>query len=159
MAWAIETLDRLYGRYSYNQISERTGIPIATLSYVIRGERNLPTKYILPLRNAYARLNYLELREAGLPVQLARSLRWASTLKRADYLSSANSLIGQLVDYRYVEYNESRKRRGIWISDADTRDRLRQSITAAMGRSPIDVGKHEGADSPSLRHIVVVDEE
>lgn len=159
MTWALERLLYLNQRYSFSQIEAQTGIPKTTISYVTRGERLLPTKYILPLRNAFARYNYLQLREAGLPTQLARSLRWASEDKRNQYLTSANKLIGQLVDYRFNQYNETLKRQGRWVSDEDTRNRLHQSITKAMGRSPIDVGKHEGSDSPSLRHIVVVDEE
>jgi len=57
-------------------ISQQTGIPISTLSYVSRGERNLPSQYVTPLRNFYQRFSYQQMRTAGIAVNQAHRFSW-----------------------------------------------------------------------------------
>lgn len=159
MSWASDRLAFLNERYSYADISEVTGIPASTIGYVTRGERPLGAQYILNLRSFYTKTVYKELREAGASTYLARAYRYRSTASANEFLKESSSVIGQLADYIFEERKASHIRRGIFTSDADLRTELRTAISKSMARSPIDLGRHEGRDSPSIRHLVVVDEE
>ena len=57
-------------------ISEETGIPRSSLSYIARGERNLPKIYQTPLSNYYRRQAYSRLRDVGLSSVQANRFRW-----------------------------------------------------------------------------------
>ena len=57
-------------------VSRQTGIPQSTLSYVRRGLRQLPDKYVNPLRNTFQREAYARLRAQGAPTFEARRYSW-----------------------------------------------------------------------------------
>jgi len=57
-------------------VSEETGIPTSTLSYVNRGLRNLPKQYVDTIRNLYQRESYSRMRNAGASSEQARRYSW-----------------------------------------------------------------------------------
>ena len=62
-----ERLQFLNESYSQSAISELTGIPRSTLSYVLRDQRSLPSKYIESTRDNYLADAFERLVEHGAP--------------------------------------------------------------------------------------------
>lgn len=60
-----ESLELLARSYTYRQIQEQTGVPQSTISYVLRGERELPEKYRQSVTAAGYFQAYRELRNEG----------------------------------------------------------------------------------------------
>jgi hypothetical protein len=159
MSWAGDRLEYLTERYTRNEIRNITGIPESTQRYVESGERRLPSQYILNLKSMYTKDIYRRLRESGIPMSQARNLRYTSVERANEYLNESGRVISALANYRLSQYREYLVRNGTYVSDEVTLSILQDKIREAMKRSPIDLGRHEGQDSPSLRHVVVVDEE
>jgi hypothetical protein len=159
MSWAGDRLAFLSERYSYREIRELTGVPESTISYVIRGERKLGAQYILNVRSAYSRTVYRELRDAGASVYVARKYTWRSTASVAEFLGESDTMVRNLADYRLEQYADYLRRQGRYVSEEDTRSVLIAAIKKSMARSPIDLGRHEGGDSPSLRHFTAEPDE
>lgn len=63
---------------SQKKISEATGIPQSTLSFVLRGKRHLPKKYISSTRNFFQRTVYNNLRGLGMSTIQAKRFSWYS---------------------------------------------------------------------------------
>jgi len=53
-------------------IAQASGIPISTIGYVRRGERELPSQHYSTMRNLYQRETYRQLREEGFSYHQAR---------------------------------------------------------------------------------------
>jgi len=67
MAGTIDRLTYLKESYTQSTISEMTGIPQSTLSYVIRGLRELPVQYFGAVVNTFQTEAYRRLTTAGSP--------------------------------------------------------------------------------------------
>ena len=157
--WAAERLGWLNERMSQRAISRLTQIPQSTISRAIREQQILPARYVQTLRNAYARTVYSELRAQGLSTSIARAYRWRSPSILNQFMQESTTMVEQLAQYRLQTYNQYLQREGRYISDEDTLNTLRRSIRESIAKSPIDMGKHEGQDSPSLVHIVTIDDD
>jgi len=57
-------------------VSEMTGIPQSTISYVSRGLRELPKIYTTTMRNFYQRDAYATLKETGFSATQANRFKW-----------------------------------------------------------------------------------
>ncbi len=154
MSWASERLQALNQQYSYREITEITGIPASTISYVIREQRVLPSQYILNLKSLYSRYAYSQLRTAGLSVALSSRYRWYTPAHLGDILREATDLVSRLVDYRYESYRQYLQTHGKYTTDADVRQRLSDAIRRSLSRRQIQAGDDINTDSPTLRHIV-----
>ncbi len=158
MSWASERLLYLTKTHTYRDIAEITGIPVSTISYVIRGERILQGRYHLPLRSMYERQVYGDLRALGMSAQMARRFRSFSTERIVQYQSKANEVVNMLVDYRFEAYKASLIKQNKFVSDDETRRVLVEAISKSIVSSPTDYSKDEGKnDSPSIRHILELD--
>lgn len=122
---------------SQAEISRQTGIPQSTLSYVLSGERELPDKYKKATRNIYQRTTYRQLRDTGLSATQARRWSWYSPPTVTKVWSEVGDVVDKLVNYRFEAYNDYLKRTGKWISDANTRERLRGAMEEALRKSDL----------------------
>ena len=154
MSWAGDRLAYLSQKYSYSEIREVTGVPESTISYVIRGERKLPGQYFLNVRSMYSRTIYAELRSAGATPEVAARFRGRSVARTVKYIEESHSIVNQLSAQRLDQYNKFLKAKGQYVSDADTMQRLRNSITLSMGKSPKGSGEDYHKNTPSLRHLI-----
>lgn len=137
MTWSQGLLQFATKYKSQASISRATGIPTSTLSYVIRGERTLPSKYHTSLRNEYQRTAYQVLRSSGLSATQARRFSWYSPSRIYNVLSEVGGVVEKLTESRYKQYEEYLKRTGQWKSETDTRQRLSDAIAAALAKSDL----------------------
>lgn len=136
-SWSQERLEFATRYQSQASISRATGIPQSTLSYVIRGERTLPSKYHTVLRNMYQRTAYSVLKDAGLSSTQARRFSWYSPTRIENVLSEVGNVVTKLVNSRYDQYEAYLKQTGQFKSEADTRQRLADSISEALSKSDL----------------------
>jgi hypothetical protein len=87
-------------------ISQSTGIPISTLSYVSRGERNLPSKYTSVLRNYYQRNTYQIMRSSGISVNQAHRFSWYNPEKVQSILVEFETKIKYLTEGYVANYKK-----------------------------------------------------
>lgn len=153
MAWYVDRLRWLKERITGQEISSNTGIPNSTLSYVIRGLRTLPSRYLKPTRLFYTRSAYRALRNVGLSVDLARRYRGLAPSSLDRILAQANDNLERLVNYRFDQYKQYLINQGRYESDSQVYEILRESIAKGLGRSRVGEGDYTGKDSPSLRYI------
>ena len=131
MSWVTERLQFLDSFMTQADIARETSIPQSTLSYAMRGERELPVKYNPSLRNLYQRTAYAELRGAGLSSTQSRRFSWYSPDKIFDVLNNTKNLVSRIVDIRleqYMQYLES-------IGQPTTEDAARQILEEAVEKS------------------------
>ena len=159
MSWASDRLQYLNQQYSYREIQDFTGIPISTISYVIRDQMRLSDVYRLPLRRAYSRTIYASLRASGLSPNIARNISWGSVSKAEEWINESKGVVNQIAQSRFEQYKDFLIRSGRYVDDETTAQILRDSITKALAKSPIDTDEFKGKDSPSLRHVVIIDSE
>lgn len=72
----IRKVQFLYQQTTLSKISEETGIPASSLSYISRGLRDVPRVYKTTLANFYRREAYDRLRTVGLSSYQANRFRW-----------------------------------------------------------------------------------
>jgi len=96
----------LRSKTTLTNISQSTGIPVSTLSYVSRGERNLPSKYITPLRNFYQRTSYQLMRTAGISVNQAHRFSWYQPEKVQLVLTEFETKIKYLTEGYVANYKK-----------------------------------------------------
>lgn len=154
MSWSQDRLAALSQRHSYRTISRETGIPVSSISYVIRGQRKLPSKHIRQLRNYYSRDVYAQLRSAGLNPRIARRYRWFSTAHQQEFIEEASDVVEQLAGYRLEQYREYLIKQGRYTSDEDTMNILRDAIRDSLGKSPIDLHPERMTDTPVVRTLI-----
>jgi len=65
-------------RKSQAWLSEASGVPRSTLSYVARGLRELPKQYSSSIRNVYQSEAYYNMKASGLSTTQANRFRWYS---------------------------------------------------------------------------------
>lgn len=107
------TLDRLAFIKSGKTITEMAKssmIPRSTLSYVLRGLRKLPDKYITNVRNYYYRDTWARLRSAGLPTHQVRRFYQSNPSNVTEILYTVNDTVTKLRDDKIERY-ESRYQR------------------------------------------------
>lgn len=137
MSWATERLGYLNLQQSYSQISANTGIPNATISYVINGQRNLPNKYHKSLRNYYQRSVYSDLKDAGFSSTQARRFSWYSPNKVLNVIEEITNVISQLANSRFEQYKDHLISTGQYIDDQSTMEILTSAIRHSLQNSDL----------------------
>ena len=92
----VRRLSMILRERSAAWVSRQTGIPQSTLSYVRRGLRPLPQKYVAPLRNTYQREAYARLRAQGAPTHQARRFSWVTPERAQTAIDTLNIKRGEL---------------------------------------------------------------
>lgn len=154
MSWASDRLEFLAGKYSYRYISEYTGIPISTISYVVRGERVLGAQYLQNLGSFYQREAYATLRARGYSAITARAFRSRAVAAVVAALSRSDSIVEALAQYRLPQYRKYLIAQGRFTNDEDTLQLLREAIQKGMASSQQDNEDQFGSDSPTIKMIM-----
>lgn len=137
MSWASERLVYMNRTMSLSQISASSSIPKSTISYVMRGERNLPNKYHNPLRSAYQRTAYHDLRNVGLSVTQSDRFKWYSPSKVVDILDEVINVVSKLVNARLDQYTEYLQSIGDYQGEQSTIELLTQAIQESLRTSDL----------------------
>jgi len=110
----MSTLDRdrliyLHDTLSYRDISERTGIPLSTVGYVIRGERELGADYRDSLRMTYRQQVFIDYRQIGAAQDVASRYVLATTHRARSVLEDAKKMnavyVNNLVLRKILQYD------------------------------------------------------
>lgn len=88
---------------SVSQISDETGIPVSSVSYVTRGLRSLTTSYDVGLRNAYKRSTYTYLRNNSFDTSNSNRFRGYSVSTLREVSSQMNQMIQGLANGAYLQ--------------------------------------------------------
>lgn len=100
-------------------ISEITGIPQSTLSYVVNEQRELPTKYENTLYNAYRSTAYGRLKDSGLSTIEANRFKGGNV----DRVRAAGRMFEEMVDFSTQSaVNLEKWRRGGIMTEAEQED-------------------------------------
>lgn len=137
MSWVTERLQFLDAFMTQADIARETLIPQSTLSYAMRGERDLPVKYNQPLRNLYQRTAYAELRSAGLSTTQAKRFSWYSPDKIFDVLNNTKNLVSRIVDMRLEQYMNYLERIGQPITEDAARQILEEAVEESISKSDL----------------------
>jgi hypothetical protein len=104
--------------YSQSMLSQITGVPQSTLSYVLNGQRDLPSQYQQEVRNQYSQLtydnliysganSYSALQDQGKPPTEIIDLeyRWQNLVRKLAKYTLTKDLIDTGLDYtdEYIE--------------------------------------------------------
>lgn len=81
-------------------ISQASGIPVSTIGYVRRGERELPSQYYSVMRNLYQRESYANLREQGFSYHQARRYSSYAPAAVTENVTKMDSVIRTLAEGR-----------------------------------------------------------
>jgi len=95
MSAGSDRLEYLSSTHTQAWISDETGIPQSTLSYVLSGQRSLPAVYEQPVINAYSREVYSIFREYGFTSEEAASQRY----KNPETITSMTAQIDDKLEY------------------------------------------------------------
>ena len=122
---------------SLSQISVMTTIPTSTLSAYSRGTQSPSLPRQRQIRNLYQRTAYAELRATGLSATQARRFSWYRPDRIREVLQQTGSLVDMLSRSRFDQYKESLQRRGLYVSDDQTMQTLRDAIEQAIRNSEL----------------------
>lgn len=107
MSYITETLQFLGENYSRRDIMAVTGIPQSTLSYSIRGERDLPLKYQAKVFGMKNQLSYALLFNVGVPSVQASLLSLEPIASVKDTQTYIASIGAKLTEYQLTrQYDE-----------------------------------------------------
>ena len=95
MSVILERIGYLLENMSQSHLSNITGIPKSTLSYVVNEVRELPTKYENVLYNTYRKQAYNRLRDAGASIVEANRFKSGSVAR----VHSVEKLYDQMVTW------------------------------------------------------------
>lgn len=77
------------------------------------------------------------MRDVGLSATQARRFSWYGPERVLEVIGEVGGVVDKLVDFRFQQYTDYLKSTGEWISDIDTRTRLREAIQFALSQSDL----------------------
>lgn len=78
---------------TYAQISEETGIPVSSVGYINRGERDVPMVYRTSANKTYRSIAYDNLRQSGLSSVQSNRFKWYTPEKVLDVENSMSNTL------------------------------------------------------------------
>jgi hypothetical protein len=118
-------------------IARNASIPSSTMSYVMRGERELPSTYNPNLRNLYQRTAYKALREKGMSTTQARRFSWYAPSKIVEVLQQAIDIVQKISSARFAKYKEYLQSIGQYTTDEAVLESLTKAIRDAISKSDL----------------------
>lgn len=122
-------------RIGQSAIRQATGIPRSTLSYVVRGTRNLPTRYYDTVRKLYARETYARFRGVGMPAHIARGFRYGSPPRIEEIVGKWKDKVSFLSEGWIAKRRETFKAQGIYVSAEDLKEEAEEAIMEGLEQS------------------------
>lgn len=137
-------LQYLLKNYTQKAISQLSSIPTSTLSYVVRGLRNLPGKYNSILRNLYQRTVMYNLKSLGASYYIRKRFSWYIP----ERVQQVEQIFFNLVENKASEYiNRKFLQSGQSLSDEEMTDlygKTKEGIIESLlksGKSYDDIAK------------------
>lgn len=120
MSYITETLQFLGEHYSRRDIMAVTGIPQSTLSYAIRGERDVPLKYQAKIFGMKNQLSYALLFNVGVPSVQASLLSLEPVASVKDTQTYIAEIGAKLTEYQLTRQYDEDEETGSLQSYIDT---------------------------------------
>ena len=117
-------------------ISQASGIPIETISYVRSGEWKLPAQYTASLRNLYQREAYTAMRDVGFSYHQARRFSWYTPERVTDVTARMEHTIEELAVGRTGVQIDRLEKLGLPYSAEEEYAKSYQIMVEAIRKSP-----------------------